>query len=152
MTAHQVLNDRTIYEPCLPDGSGHNDCIARAEDMKPCDCTCHLGVIVTTNKPHESEHTERDEEYRKAAKAQYQDEGSIEIDDNAIVSRAHDHAPGAPCNIPGSADAEGAYVAAWMWITAEEAEGVMAPDDPSPDPAICARCGEEDHGIEECKE
>ena len=51
MPAHQVLNDRTIYEPCLPDGSGHNDCIARAEDMKPCDCTCHLGVIVTTNAP-----------------------------------------------------------------------------------------------------
>ena len=110
MPAYQVLNDRTIYEPCLPDGSDHNDCIARAEDMKPCDCTCHLGVVVTTNKPHESEDTEGDEEYRKAAKAQYQDDGTLEIDDNAVVS------------ISDSPDPDGAYVAAWVWVTAEEAE------------------------------
>ena len=40
-------------------------------------------------------------EFREAAKAQYEDEGSIEIDDNAAVSRGSDN---------------GAYVQAWVWV------------------------------------
>ncbi len=48
------------------------------------------------------------EEFRKLAKEQYQDEGYIEIDDNAEVSSA---------DIEGVVDPGGAYVAAWVWVT-----------------------------------
>lgn len=54
-----------------------------------------------------------DEEYIAKARAQYGKDGEIEIDDDAEVSRAHDHAPGAPCH---HLDDDGAYVQAWVWI------------------------------------
>jgi hypothetical protein len=59
-----------------------------------------------------------DEEYRTAAREQYGKDGEIEIDDGAEVTHAHDHAPAAPCH---SADDDGAYVQAWVWIANEEA-------------------------------
>ncbi len=46
----------------------------------------------------------------KAAKAQYQDDGTVEIDDDAKVSRDDDM------------DTTGAYVAAWVWVDYEDAE------------------------------
>ena len=45
-----------------------------------------------------------DEQYRESAAEQYGYEGSIEIDSNAVVSRADEP------------DADGAYVQAWVWI------------------------------------
>ena len=53
-----------------------------------------------------------DAAYRKAAKAQYEEEGEIEVDDNAIVSKGDD---------------DGAYVASWLWVSKQEA-------------GICTRC------------
>ena len=50
----------------------------------------------------------QDARYRAAAKAQYQREGEIEIDDNAVVSYGSD---------------PGAYVQAWVWVGAYEARG-----------------------------
>ena len=41
------------------------------------------------------------QEFIEAARAQYEDEGTIEIDDNAVVSRGSDN---------------GAYVQAWVWV------------------------------------
>jgi len=46
--------------------------------------------------------------YRAAAKAQWHDEGSCEIDDKALVSRDGE-------------DDIGAYVQAWVWVTNEDA-------------------------------
>lgn len=57
-----------------------------------------------------------DEEYRQQAKALFEQDGEIEIDDDAQVIRAHDHPEGRPCH---NADAEGAYVAAWVWVPEE---------------------------------
>jgi hypothetical protein len=48
------------------------------------------------------------DQYRGLAKDQYEDEGTLEIDDNAIVSRCDDGA--------------GAYVQAWVWVQAENLE------------------------------
>lgn len=42
-----------------------------------------------------------DEQYREAAKAQHECEGTCEIDSNAVVSRGGD---------------PGAYVQAWVWV------------------------------------
>ena len=50
-----------------------------------------------------------DREYRQAAKDQYGEEGSIEIDDDADVSRNNDP------------ESKGAYVAAWVWVEEPEA-------------------------------
>ena len=41
------------------------------------------------------------QEFIDAARAQYEDEGTIEIDDTAVVSRGSDN---------------GAYVQAWVWV------------------------------------
>lgn len=41
------------------------------------------------------------EEFIKAAREQYQQDGEVEIDDNAVVSRGSDN---------------GAYVQAWVWV------------------------------------
>ncbi len=49
-----------------------------------------------------------DEQYRAAAKAAHHDEGTLEIDDNAPVSRAD-----------GNPD-KGAYVQAWVWVSDED--------------------------------
>ena len=50
MIASQEINDRTIYEPCLPDGEGHHQCVGAADGdtpaIGPCECTCHRGVVV----------------------------------------------------------------------------------------------------------
>ena len=57
--------------------------------------------------------TMNDEDYVLAANAQYGDEGTIEIDDGAKVSRGSDH---------------GAYVQAWVWISDEVPSDGSAPD------------------------
>ena len=54
-----------------------------------------------------------DKEYWQAARNEYGAEGHIEIDDGAQVSRAHEHGPDTPCH---SADEDGAYVQAWVWV------------------------------------
>ena len=48
-----------------------------------------------------------DEQYRAQARAKYEDEGQIEIDEGAEVSRGDD---------------PGAYVQAWVWVADEDAE------------------------------
>ena len=47
-----------------------------------------------------------DAAYRRAARAEYEREGEVEIDDNAVISRGDD---------------AGAYVQAWVWVSDEEA-------------------------------
>ena len=42
-----------------------------------------------------------DRQYRELATEQYHRDGSVEIDDNAVVSNGDD---------------DGAYVAAWVWV------------------------------------
>ena len=49
-----------------------------------------------------------DEEYRQQAKKKYEDEGTLEIDDNAAISR--------------SPEGNGAYVQAWVWVDAPAKE------------------------------
>ncbi len=51
-----------------------------------------------------------DEEYRQQAKALFQRDGEIEIDEEAAVS---DALPGSPRHDLGD---RGAYVAAWVWV------------------------------------
>ena len=56
-----------------------------------------------------------DEEYRVKLR---EDIGyDVEVDEDAEVSRAHDHPPGETC---GSADEDGAYVQAWIWVPADD--------------------------------
>ena len=55
--------------------------------------------------------TMTDDEYREAARKEYQREGEIEIDDEAEVSRANE--------VGGD---DGAYVQAWVWVANEEDE------------------------------
>ena len=57
-----------------------------------------------------------DREYIRDAKAMYQSDGDIEIDDDAEVSRNKD-----------SSSSHGAYVQAWVWISDEyQCEGCGA--------------------------
>ncbi len=64
-----------------------------------------------------------DKEYRDKARDMYGDEQviALDIDEDAHVSRAHDHPPedSARCY---SADEDGAYVQAWVWVPVDEAE------------------------------
>lgn len=57
---------------------------------------------------------ELDEKFVLAAKEEYQEEGTVEVDDGAVVSYSSDG---------------GAYVQAWVWVTNDEA-GVAASDNP----------------------
>ena len=57
--------------------------------------------------------TNSDERLRAKAREIYEDEGSVEVDDNAVVSRAK----------PSEG---GAYIQAWVWVPFD----------------ACARCGE----------
>lgn len=50
----------------------------------------------------------RDEAYRQAAKEEYEEYGTLEIDDNAVVSSHEDSDADGPCG--------GAYVQAWVWV------------------------------------
>lgn len=71
----------------------------------------------------------KDTDYITAARAQYQREGSIEIDDNAVVSRGSD---------------PGAYVAAWVWVEDPKAqEGDYGSEDDPDRPLVCIDCGQE---------
>lgn len=54
-----------------------------------------------------------DAQFRQAAKAQYHDTGTIEIDDRAVVSR----------NVDGD---DGAYVQAWVWVPNASARHVQS--------------------------
>jgi hypothetical protein len=58
-----------------------------------------------------------DEQMRAAAKAQYEDEGSIEIDDDALISRAKPNSD------------KGAYVQAWVWVYDKDATGADDEED-----------------------
>ncbi len=49
------------------------------------------------------------ERFRDLAREQYQEEGRLEIDDNASISRAE-------------SDATGVYVQAWVWVEIDEPE------------------------------
>ena len=51
--------------------------------------------------------------YRRYAKMEYENEGEIEVDNNALVSEG---------------DEDGAYVAAWVWVSKTDA-------------GICTKCG-----------
>lgn len=57
-----------------------------------------------------SQMSDKDAAYRKEAKAQYESEGSVEIDSNALVSKSD----------------EGAYIQAWVWVYAFDVDGVDA--------------------------
>ncbi|MEZ5846505.1 MAG: hypothetical protein R3C70_07125 [Geminicoccaceae bacterium] len=48
-----------------------------------------------------------DDDFRAAARTIYGEEGKIEIDDDAVVSRGDD---------------DGAYVQAWVWVYSSDAE------------------------------
>ncbi len=56
--------------------------------------------------------TPTDKQMIAAAQAQYQDDGTVEIDDDAEVSRDAD----------STDDDGGAYVAAWVWVDDTDAE------------------------------
>ena len=60
---------------------------------------------------HHSHHRD-DPRYVRAAAVKYDDEGTLEVDDNAPVS-FFDSTDDQP---------EGAYVQAWVWVTREEME------------------------------
>ncbi len=113
-----------LDDPCCDIGDEH-PCEVYEPSGNDGEIDTLYNLIATARHLIESCDPEGDEEYRKAAKDQYQNDDpgpadlAIEIDDNAIVSRAHDHAPGAPCH---SADEDGAYVAAWVWVTTESRE------------------------------
>jgi len=51
-----------------------------------------------------------DKQMITAAKRKYHDEGTIEIDDNAKISRSDDN------------ESKGAYVQAWVWVEDCDAE------------------------------
>ncbi len=55
----------------------------------------------------------KDKKYILQARKQYQKDGGVEIDDNAVVSRSYDRTTG------GS---NGAYVAAWVWVYKNDLE------------------------------
>ena len=63
---------------------------------------------------------------RELARDQFHRDGELEIDDDAIVSFAHEHGPGQPCN---NADPDGAYVAAWVWVDLSEVVLVEADEE-----------------------
>ena len=52
-----------------------------------------------------------DAEYIKQAIAQYYDQGTLEIDSNAVVS-----------HVDGTTPVHGAYVAAWVWVNDEDTD------------------------------
>ncbi len=47
-TQSSTHNDATIYDPCLPKGEGHHECVGRDDEGGglDCACTCHRGVVV----------------------------------------------------------------------------------------------------------
>lgn len=57
-----------------------------------------------------------DDETREAANRLHHDEGTLEIDDNAKVSRGDDNPD------------HGAYVAAWVWVPDEDVDPKYAED------------------------
>lgn len=66
-----------------------------------------------------------EQHYRDAAQAMQRD-GELEVDDGAVVSLSDDG---------------GAYVAAWMWVSAEAA-GLTDDDIETDEPGRCADCGQ----------
>ena len=68
----------------------------------------------------------KDDKWRAMAKALHEDEGTLEIDSNAIVSYGDD---------------AGCYVAAWVWVPDEEAEKHLGDD-------LCGWCGHSDRIID----
>ena len=84
-----------------------------------------------------------DEQYRKEARdiAFCGATFDIEIDEDAHVSRAHDHPPddSGRCH---KADEDGAYVQAWLWVPVDD---VAADNEPCP----CDRPGPVLHRVGE---
>lgn len=75
------------------------------------------------------EEAARHEKYREAARAQYEDEGTLEIDEGALVSEGCD---------------PGAYVQAWVWVY-NDAAGIPDEDDEEED--LCEDC---EHHVDAC--
>ena len=87
-----------------------NDCPRRA--LSSAECLCEHQQELEREEVADTQHLtkENGDKYRAAAKRRWGDEGFVEIDDNAKVSRADDP------------DAEpGAYVQAWVWVDDAEA-------------------------------
>jgi hypothetical protein len=74
-----------------------------------------LGFIgVTRNHRETKGQLMRDEKwYRQRARQLYQEEGELEVDDDALVSVA---------------DGSGAYVQGWVWVDSEEDEVTVDAD------------------------
>jgi hypothetical protein len=104
-------------EPTLPGKDPHERCAYALLKKLGWDDKSELASGMTKNgigvhvlvpaKPRPGEH---DEAYRIAAAEKYEDEGTLEIDNNAIVSIDSD-----------DGETEGAYVQAWVWVYANEA-------------------------------
>ena len=84
-----------------------------------------IGTLVAA-KAKEAE----DNKWRAMAKALHEEEGTLEIDDNAIVSYGDDL---------------GCYVAAWVWVPDEDAQKHLGDD-------LCNRCMSSDRIIDHTDE
>ena len=71
-----------------------------------------------------------DDKWRAMAKTLHEEEGTLEIDDNAVVSYGDD---------------PGCYVAAWVWVPDEEAEEHLGDE-------LCDRCMSSDRIIDHTDE
>lgn len=107
------LIDEQLLEPI-------EDVFGRVEPGEPMPSgQCPLCGALCQRVAPETVRTPEDLAYIEKARAEYGREGEIEIDDNAVVSHAHNHPPDQPCH---DADDHGAYVAAWVWVENEEEE------------------------------
>lgn len=87
-----------------------NDCPRHA--LSSAECLCEHQQELERQEVANTQHLTKvnGDKYRAAAKRLWGDVGSIEIDDDAKVSRADD------------SDAEpGAYVQAWVWVDDDDA-------------------------------
>jgi len=106
-----------VFDVYLEDGDGEPTHVDLMEEGAP---------VTESDPPALAAPDPIDEAYRKAAKKQYHDEGRIEVDDGATVSKAQD------VTVSG-----GAYVQAWVWVENDTA-------------GICAKCGQPSDGCELC--
>lgn len=83
-----------------------------------------------------------DEAYREAARDLHQEEGEVEIDDDAVISYGDDY---------------GAYVQAWVWVSNEglpigctDCDTLVTRDDPyyaTPCGTYCTSCMRDKHAV-----
>lgn len=102
-----------IVDPGMADYDPDSPCHCCNDDA-PCE---YEGPLSQFEVVHESASEKLDNWYRRKADEIHGSEGSIEIDDNALVSRGDDH---------------GAYVQAWVWVDGPDLEcqecGLTLPD------------------------